>query len=69
MSVPRYARGGDVQQTRVSTARELHRRFGALAWFGAYTGMWWALVDGWRLVEAQDPERLGEQIMSARNRR
>ncbi|WP_170180752.1 hypothetical protein [Actinomadura pelletieri] len=42
------------------------RRFGALAWFGVYTGLWWAMVDGRCLVQATDPEKLGEQIMSAR---
>ncbi|WP_147339736.1 hypothetical protein [Actinomadura spongiicola] len=70
MSVPRYARDRrTVEHYRRRVAAELARRFDVLAWFGLQTGQWWAMVDGRCFVQAVDPERLGEQIMSARRPR
>ncbi|TDD14324.1 hypothetical protein E1287_42830 [Actinomadura sp. KC06] len=74
MSGPRYARRDATRQpaadrqARVRGAAEVMRRFGALTWYGAYTGLYWAMVNG-RLIEAETPEALGKEIMSARGRR
>ncbi|WP_121433973.1 hypothetical protein [Actinomadura pelletieri] len=60
MNAPVYA------WDRARVAAEVKRRYGALAWYGTYTGRWWAMVDGARLVEADDPRRLVQEIMAAR---
>lgn len=53
--------GVDPDQIR----QELESLFpGVTAWFGEYTGHWWALLGG-RLVEARDPLTLAERIRSA----
>ncbi|TYB44201.1 hypothetical protein [Actinomadura chibensis] len=52
---------------RVAEARRLQDRYGATTvWFGYFTQEWWALVDRERLVEGENPERLGAEIMAAR---
>ena len=51
---------------RVLEARRIQDRYGATVWFGYFTREWWALVDQARLVEADNPDRLGEEIMAAR---
>lgn len=58
----------DPEPIRLAEAREIQRRYGVTAWFGYFTGHWWALVDRRRLVEAPTPHRLGAAIMSARRR-
>ncbi|TDB79837.1 hypothetical protein E1264_34915 [Actinomadura sp. KC216] len=56
MSAPRYTRDPrTIMQARAAAAKEMMRRFGALAWFGAYTGLWWAMVDDRYLVQAKVP--------------
>src|SRR5688500_10577386 len=46
--------------------RRLEQMFpGVTAWFGEYTGQWWAMV-GWRLLEAATPDQLAEKIRAAR---
>ncbi|WUI00188.1 hypothetical protein OHR68_43100 [Spirillospora sp. NBC_00431] len=69
MSVARYARTRLAWRPARAAVKELMRRFGVVAWFGATTGMWWAMVDGECLVEATDPDALVEQIVSARRPR
>lgn len=69
MSAPGYARDPQTaRQARLRAAHEVMRGFGALAWYGGYTGLYWAMVDGRWLVEAKEPQELGERIMSARRR-
>jgi hypothetical protein len=55
---------------RAATARALQETFpGVRVWYGEATGSWWAMVplrDGPRLLEAQTPQRLREEIMSVR---
>jgi hypothetical protein len=51
-------------------AGQIERDFpGVLAWYGVYTGAWWAAVqvgDRLRLVEAITPAELREAIANAR---
>lgn len=53
-----------------ATIAEVRRRFtGVVCWWGAYTGEWWALVPGgtrWRIVNARDPDKLIQAVLSAR---
>ncbi|MFI0366659.1 hypothetical protein ACH35V_02200 [Actinomadura sp. 1N219] len=70
MSAPRYVRDLRTdEQIRAAAAAEMQRRFGVLAWFGGFTGLYWALVDKRQLVAATTPQALGEQIKSARQPR
>lgn len=54
-----------------TTIAGLHERFaGVVCWWGAYTYEWWAIVPGgarWKIVNAEDPDTLGHQILKARN--
>ncbi|MFG1997910.1 hypothetical protein ACGFNU_02030 [Spirillospora sp. NPDC048911] len=45
-------------------AQELRRRFpGVWAWFGEFTGRWWAVTrDRTRLIEARSPAALGRRL-------
>ncbi|MFI0480496.1 hypothetical protein [Actinomadura sp. 9N215] len=44
-------------------------RFEALAWYGTYTELYWAMIDNRFLVQAETPQALGERIMSVRRAR
>ncbi|MFC5750403.1 hypothetical protein [Actinomadura rugatobispora] len=55
----------DIDPDRI--VAELRRRFpGARAWYGEYTGAWWAITRDRsgrdRLVEASDPAELGRRL-------
>ncbi|MEV5708293.1 hypothetical protein [Actinoallomurus sp. NPDC052274] len=47
----------------------LRRRFpGLVFWYGHRTRSWWATVrvlEGWRLVEAMDPDELTRAVLTA----
>ncbi|WP_067826970.1 hypothetical protein [Actinomadura kijaniata] len=44
---------------------DIKRHFpGVLAWFGEFTGKWWAVVDD-RMIEADTPGQLHQQISDA----
>ncbi|MFI0484903.1 hypothetical protein [Actinomadura sp. 9N215] len=70
MSASEYVRDlRTPEQIRAAAAAEMQRRFGVLTWFGAFTGLYWAMVSKQQLVAATTPQALGERIESARRRR
>ncbi|WP_395106599.1 hypothetical protein [Actinomadura sp. SCN-SB] len=40
-------------------------QYGVLAWYGPFTGHWWAMVSPARLVEAEGPYELEHAIRRA----
>jgi hypothetical protein len=47
-----------------ATVRAFREQYGVLAWYGEYTGHWWAIV-GTRLLEAQHPNGLAQLVRRA----
>ncbi|TDD40593.1 hypothetical protein E1287_00955 [Actinomadura sp. KC06] len=59
--------------SHAATIAGLQERFaGVVCWWGIYTYEWWAIVPGgtqWKIVNAEDPDTLVQQILKARNYR
>ncbi len=48
-----------------AVARMFREQYGVLAWYGPFTGHWWAMVSPARLVEAEGPYELEHAIRRA----
>lgn len=61
-NVAEAVRSGRTDVRTEQVRRELERLFpGVIAWFGRCTGHWWAML-GDRLLEADSPRQLADEI-------
>ncbi|GLZ08736.1 hypothetical protein Acsp03_62020 [Actinomadura sp. NBRC 104412] len=46
---------------RADITRQFRNRLNVIAWYGPFTGHWWAVADGY-LVEAAQPGELAQRV-------